>query len=226
MKIAFIADIHGNYPALRTVLDECSRLSCDKVLSLGDLAGYYCMLNECAVLCQEYHVISLLGNHDHYLLTNTSCPRSTTANICLDWQRKHLTEETMAYISSFRREFHDAGFYAVHGGWNDPLDEYVKDFDFNALPDPDCRIFGSAHTHIQKLSSFNDISYFNPGSVGQPRDGDPRAAFAVLENGKVSLHHVVYDIDEIASAMQKAGFDPRFYENLYKGLRIATYKKN
>ena len=225
MKIAFIADIHGNYPALSAVLSECGRLNCDRILSLGDLAGYYCMLNECAALCREHRIVSLLGNHDHYLLTGARCPRSTTANLCLAWQKDHLDPAVLPYLSTFRREFRTAEFHAVHGGWHDPLDEYIRDFDFTSPPDPVCRIFCSAHSHIQKFSSSGDVRYFNPGSVGQPRDGDPRAAFAILEDGRITLRRVAYDIDRIADAMRKAGFADRYFVNLYEGLPIATFRK-
>ena len=112
----------------------------------------------------------------------------------------------------------------VHGGWHDYLDEYISIFDFEHLPDSTVNIFASGHSHIQSFQNFNNIVYVNPGSVGQPRDGDRRAAFAVINNSReVSLHRVDYDIDSIANAMRRAGFEERYFSGLYTGTKIQSY---
>ena len=64
MKIALISDIHGNYPALQAVIERVRKENCDLILSLGDIAGYYCMINECIDLCQKNEIVNILGNHD------------------------------------------------------------------------------------------------------------------------------------------------------------------
>ena len=110
---------------------------------------------------------------------------------------------------------------ARHGGWNDPIDEYITDFDFEFVKDKKVNIFCSGHTHVQKMVMDGDRIYFNPGSVGQPRDFDSRAAFAIINDDKeIYLHRIQYDIDQIVDAMKQANQDERIWQNLYYGKRI------
>lgn len=224
MNIGIIADIHGNAAALRAVLAELNKFSCEKIVALGDLAGYYCQINKAAELCIENKIVSIKGNHDHYLLSGTGCPRSKTANLCLEYQKKIMNDTVWKYLNSFGMVYNNDGFWAVHGGVRDFLDEYTAQFDFSRLPVDNCNIFCTAHSHKQVMEEKAGIVYFNPGSVGQPRDKDPRAAFAVICDGMVQLHRVEYDIDEVANDMRQAGFSARYYENLYSGEAIATFR--
>lgn len=225
MKTALIADVHGNFPALLTVLDQVRKFDCQLIISLGDIAGYYCMINECITLCREYDIVNILGNHDQYLISGTECPRSMSANICLEYQRKIITPDNFEWLKKSLPMYREDDRWFVHGGWHDYLDEYVKDFNFIDSPDPSVKIFASGHSHMQSLQGYNGIAYVNPGSVGQPRDEDPRAAFAIIdEAGQVSLHRVEYDIDTIAAAMRNAGFEDRYCAGLYSGSRIKTYR--
>jgi len=108
----------------------------------------------------------------------------------------------------------------VHGGWRDPVDEYLEHVSpsyFEGLPG---RWFFSGHTHVATVCACGDKVYCNPGSVGQPRDGDARAAYAVYDHGKTTLRRVAYDVDAIAREMESAGFETYYYENLYAGTRI------
>lgn len=226
MKIALISDIHGNYPALLAVFDRIRQQNCDLVVSLGDVAGYYCMINECIDLCRKNGVVNVLGNHDYYLAYCAGCQRSTTANICIEFQRKIIDPKNLEWLSESIAAYRNLHYWFVHGGWNDPLEEYVDSFDFSRFLDCGARIFASGHTHIQKVQRRGCLTYVNPGSVGQPRDGDPRAAFAVIDSsGEIFLCRVEYDIDSIASAMKKNGFESRFYEGLYNGSRIQQFDK-
>ena len=107
----------------------------------------------------------------------------------------------------------------VHGGWNDPIDEYVTPSDeyFDQFPG---QFFVSGHTHVPCIWSGLEKSYCNPGSVGQPRDGDPRASFALWNQENFSLHRVEYDFKSVQVAMHNAGFEPYFYRDLEFGARI------
>lgn len=219
--IALISDVHGNYPALERVLEEIDRLGCGQILSLGDVSGYYCMINECIEELRRRKVINLLGNHDHYLIHHDACPRSTTVNICMDYQRRIISEENYRYLEGSVEEFDNGVLSARHGGWSDPIDEYIKRFDFSAAKGRKEKIFASGHTHIQHMEQSGPLTYVNPGSVGQPRDGDSRAAFAVLEDdGGITCYRVKYDIEKIARQMRREGFSERTYECLYRGVRI------
>lgn len=222
--LALIADIHGNYHALQAVLAEVGKLGCRKIVSMGDIAGYYPMINECIELCRDADVVNILGNHDDYLLSGRGCPRSTSANMCIEYQRKVITPANLDWLGASLTEYRAGRMFLVHGGWCDRLDEYIGEFDFSICSD-EFDLYGSAHTHIQKLAGNGRYCYVNPGSVGQPRDGVPEAAFATVDpqNG-VRLHRIPYDIDAIARATEAAGFARRFYEGLYTGSKIKTYQ--
>ncbi len=218
--IAIISDIHGNYPALKATLGEIDKLGCEQIISLGDVAGYYCMINECVDELRKWGVTALMGNHDDYLVSGNGCPRSTTANLCLDYQRGVISEENLQWIKKSLPYIDSDVFSLRHGGWNNLLDEYISDFDFSISKMYHAKMFFTGHTHIPKLLCEGNVSYCNPGSVGQPRDGDHRASFALLDNSKIEIKRVEYDIDAIADEMRRNGFDKRVYECLYKGTKI------
>ncbi len=228
MKIALISDVHGNYPALLSVFKEIDRIKCQKIISFGDIVGYYCMINEAIALCRKNNVVNILGNHDNYLLSGNRSIRSSTVNICLDYQKKIISKDNYSWLQCSVSMYRNNNQWFVHGGWNNYLDEYVNSFNFNKLLDLSVKIFGSGHTHVQSLQINNGTTYINPGSVGQPRDGDSRAAFAILDTseGSVSLHRICYDIDHIAFAMQDAGFDDRYYAGLYTGKKIQSFSRD
>src|SRR6266571_2538427 len=96
--IALIADIHGNLPALQAVLADIDEIGCEQIISLGDVAGYYCMLNECIDVLRERKIMNLLGNHDQYLVTGSGCPRSRSANRCLEFQAKRLSSTNRQWL--------------------------------------------------------------------------------------------------------------------------------
>lgn len=223
MRIAIISDVHGNYPALKTVLKRIAEIGCDSIISLGDVVGYYCMINECIYEFRKHGIINLMGNHDSYLLGLGECPRSMTVNQCIEYQKKIIDDENLAYLRNSVIAYDDEVMSARHGGWNDPIDEYIDVFDFKEIGDSTKHFFCSGHTHKQKIQYFGNTIYFNPGSVGQPRDGDPRAAFAVIDNGNVILERIDYPIGEIEDKMRSEGFDDRLTECLYSGTKIRSY---
>ncbi len=223
MRIAIISDVHGNYPALKTVLNRIDEIGCDRIISLGDVTGYYCMINECIDEFRRCGIINLIGNHDSYLLGLGECPRSMTVNQCIEYQKKIISSENLAYIRNSCITYDDEMISARHGGWNDPVDEYIEDFDFKDVLGSTKLFFCSGHTHKQKIQYAGDKTYFNPGAVGQPRDGDPRAAFAVIDNGDVILERIDYPIGEIEEKMRSEGFDDRLTECLHGGTKIRSY---
>lgn len=221
--IAIISDIHGNFPALKAVLHDIDLRECSQILCLGDIAGYYCLINECIEELKKRNVINIMGNHDYYLVNNIKCPRSISANICLDYQRKIITQENLNWLSQSVKIFESDVISARHGGWNDCLDEYIKTFDFELVKDSNKKVFLSGHTHIQTLQCKYDIKYSNPGSVGQPRDGNNKAAYAILNNNTINLIRLDYDIDSICNEMKDRNFGEWIYKNLYYGTKI-NYK--
>ena len=217
--LGIISDIHGNFPALKAVLDELDRLQVSDVVSLGDIAGYYSDVNQCCEALRERNIDSVMGNHDWYLVSGNPCPRSDSANKCLEYQRSILSTENLAWLSSFPTERVVAGVRLVHGGWSDPLDEYLVPSEryFLAL---EGNAFSSGHTHVPGTWRWGEKQYCNPGSVGQPRDGNPKAGFALWDGSSFEIHRVSYDIAETQQRMAKAGFEGYFYQNLSLGLRI------
>lgn len=217
--IGIISDIHGNYSALLTVLEELKKLGTKTIVCLGDVAGYYAQINECCEALRSAEVHMLMGNHDWYLTSGEGCPRSNSANRCLDYQREIVTDENLQWLSQHKSMAMIGDISFVHGGWHDPLDEYVKpsSYYFQDVPG---KYFSSGHTHIPILWEDVGKKYCNPGAVGQPRDGDPRASFAVFREGIFVLHRAPYDIRSTQDAMKAAGFSEYFYENLSKGTRL------
>ena len=216
MKIAFISDIHGNYEALKTVLSELDKLGIARVYCAGDIVGYYSQINECCDELRSRGIPSVMGNHDWYLAGGGFCARSKSVNDCLAYQRGVITNENLDWLKSLPVQMQIDKIRMVHGGWTDPIDEYLK-------PSPDYfekvagDVFVSGHTHVQTLQKLGNKIYCNPGSVGQPRDGDPRAAFAVYDGQDFELHRVAYDMQKVFDLMEAAGFNDYYYGGLKYG---------
>lgn len=218
--IGILSDVHGNYPALLAVLNEMDRAGCSRILSLGDVSGYYCMVNECIEEFRRRGILNIMGNHDSYLVNNGRCPRSNTVNFCLDYQRKILKPENMDYLRQSVSYIKEGSMWLVHGGWSDYVDEYVSDFSF-LNESTETALFISGHTHIQKEVAGQFARYYNPGAVGQPRDHLPTAGYLLIDDsGDVMLKRTAYDIDWIAAEMDRAGFQKRATSCLYRGMRI------
>lgn len=218
MKIAFISDIHGNYQALRAVLQEIDRLGISEIYCAGDVVGYYSEVNECCHELRERNILCVMGNHDWYMAGGGFCPRSRSVNDCLVYQRKVIEAMNLEWLRSFPVQRRFGGIRMVHGGWGDPIDEYLKP-SAEYFEKIDGRIFVSGHTHLQMVENYDGKIYCNPGSVGQPRDGDPRAAFAVFDGENFSLHRVEYDMEKVFALMKAAGFDDYYYGGLKTGAR-------
>lgn len=217
--IALISDIHGNAAALEAVLDALDSMRIGTIYCLGDVGGYYSEINACCALLRERGIPTLMGNHDWYLSSGEPCPRSQSANDCLTYQHSVVEAGHLAWLRALPRELNAGGLRMIHGGWRDPLDEYLEPSDayFDAL---EGRFFASGHLHVQYVWQGERATYCNPGSVGQPRDGDPRAAFATWDGARFTLHRIPYDVDRAAAAMRAAGFSEYYYQDLYAGARI------
>lgn len=219
MRLGLISDIHGNLAALEAVLSRLDALGVTDILCLGDVAGYYPDLDACVDMLRQRGIRSLMGNHDDYIARGAPCPRSDSANRCLNHQRSHLRADTLAWLQDCPLRMRHGPIDCVHAGWNDPLDEYMAPSDayFEGM---EADVFASGHTHVQYIWQGRDKVFCNPGSVGQPRDGNPRAAFAVWEDGQFTLYRAPYDIQRTQAAMAQAGFTSYFSENLSAGTRI------
>lgn len=222
--IALISDIHGNYTALREVLEKIDGMGIDEVYCLGDVVGYYSEINECCDEIRRRNIKSIMGNHDWYLAAKSFCPRSNSVNDCLRYQKQIISEENHAWLRSLPVFLTVGNLSMVHGGWGDPIDEYLNPTEeyFSRI---EGRYFASGHTHRQVVCQFEGKVYCNPGSVGQPRDNDPRAAFATFDGRKFELHRVEYDIYRVGDLMEKAGFSGYYYDCLKSGAKNLGWAK-
>jgi diadenosine tetraphosphatase ApaH/serine/threonine PP2A family protein phosphatase len=156
-------------------------------------------------------------------VSGESCPRSKLVSEITEYQRGIISAEQVAWLSKSQAYIRRGRTCFVHGGWQDPIDQYLYEISEDIFPD-ETDIFFAGHTHVQALVDLPGKRFCNPGSVGQPRDGDARSAFATFSDNfsdnAITLHRVAYDIDETAYHMRKAGFPAPCYENLYLGAQI------
>jgi len=214
MKILVVSDIHANWPALQAI-DE----SFDACLFLGDLVDYGTNPAPCIDWVRENATYAIRGNHDHAVAQRVPVRggspfrRLTAATRAAQYQA--LTPDALRYLArlpvSVSATLDDRRFHLVHGTPRDPMDEYLYEDPESwatRLRQVDADIVCVGHTHQQFHLKLDGIEVLNPGSVGQPRDGDPRAAYAVIEDGRVELRRVAYDIDESLEQMRMAGMEP------------------
>ncbi|WP_457555538.1 metallophosphoesterase family protein [Candidatus Pyrohabitans sp.] len=219
-RLNLIADVHGNLPALEAVLDE---LPVAETLHLGDVVGYNPYAREVIELFQERRIASVMGNHDNAVLTGNVSWFNPVAARAILWTRERLSEEEFAYLASLPLEIKNQ-VYAVHGSPRRRLEEYV----FPDYPDEVLsallrlagrRILAMGHTHIPFWRRVGDALVLNPGSVGQPRDGDARASFATVNIAtlEVEIVRVEYDISRVAREIMRAGLPAVLAQRLFEG---------
>ena len=225
-SLAIISDIHGNYPALKSVLKTIDELGVKDVICLGDVVGYYCQVNECIDELRSRNIHTLLGNHDYYMISGTCC-NSKTVKMCIDYQKTIIRDDNLDWLKVLVPYYDSDRASFRHGGWNDAVEERIKDFDFTVVASYKQKYYFSGHTHKQniQINEKSEKVFCNPGSVGQPRDDDPRAAFVVLlSEGKIKTYRVEYDIDEIVTKMKEANQGEWIWKGLYTGEKIGGNK--
>jgi putative phosphoesterase len=225
MKILVLADIHANWPAL-SAIDE----SFDECLFLGDLVDYASNPVPCVEWVRDHATAAVRGNHDHAVAQKivarggSGFRRLAAATRPLQW--KVLSPRHLKYLARLPVTRHlrlgETRFALVHATPRDPMDEYLVDDQAGwqaRLNGIDADMVCVGHSHIQFHFELNGVQVLNPGSVGQPRDGDPRAAYAIIEDGKVHLRRVAYDIDATLAHLRQAGIDDDTYELAESALR-------
>ena len=241
-NILLVSDIHGNLPALDAVLKDAeTRGPIDAVWSLGDTVGYGPQPSECLLRLKSLGALAVAGNHDLAALGALSTEDfNLAAKTAAEWTGLALTDEARNYASGLPHRLVAGDFTLVHGSPRDPTWEYL--FDEEAarqnLPYLETVHCVHGHTHVPgslfigngdfiDLPRFEDAvalmagSWFvNPGSVGQPRDGDPRASYAVLDDESmiVRFHRVEYPVEVTQGLMQKAGLPTMLWQRLSYGL--------
>ena len=195
-----------------------------EIYCLGDTVGYYPQINEVCDELRSRNVKSVMGNHDWYMAADSFCARSQSVNDTIGYQKTIISYDNLMWLQSLPLRLHAGELSMVHGGWTDPIDEYLvpsKDY-FDRVGG---RYFCSGHTHIPIIQDYGNKMYCNPGSVGQPRDGDNRASFATWDGFKFEIHRVDYNFEEIGPLMEAAGFSGYYYERLAVGAKDQGWYK-
>jgi putative phosphoesterase len=218
MRLGLISDVHGNRVALEAVLDDMPAV--DRLLCAGDVVGYNPWPAECVAAVRGRDVPTVMGNHDRAVASETSFGFNSMAQAGVEYAREHLDGSALAWLAGLpdERTLLDGRVKVVHGHPADP-DRYTYPADFapGMLDGEELLVMG--HTHVQHHAVFSEGMLVNPGSVGQPRDGDPDAAYAVVDLAEraVTEHRVSYDVDRVATAIEEAGLPRRLGQRLYEG---------
>ncbi len=242
MRVLVMSDIHSNYTALETVIDDAGIF--DAVWCLGDVVGYGPDPNACVELLSEQpNLTCILGNHDVAALGRM--PKESfnaDARRALEWQERVLSASSMAFLETLPQEsIPDEHVTLVHGSPRDPVWEYILNtlsarMNFDAFDTDFCFI---GHTHVQSVFYYDipndrvrlDIpqiglpvtlkakAILNPGSVGQPRDRDPRAAYGLFDTEALTWEprRVDYDIEAVQARIRESRLPEKHAMRLAEG---------
>ena len=244
MSYAIIADIHANLNAFNAVLDDIKiRGEVDGIWCLGDIVGYGPDPRQCIQLLRQHGCVCVAGNHDLAAIgkIDTAYFNPDAAAACL-WTAQQLGPEDIEYLDSLPRILEKDVFTLVHGSPREPVWEYllsisIAKLNFDHFKSKICLV---GHSHMPLVFKLDEdgnchSSQFspeiglmlgkgrfivNPGGVGQPRDGDPRASYAVYdpETHMMRIYRVPYDIKTTQARMMKQGLSVRLAERLSHGL--------
>jgi predicted phosphodiesterase len=246
LRIAVFSDIHSNLPALEAVLAAAEESGVDQLWCLGDVVGYGADPNACTTMVRERSALCLVGNHDLAVLGEIDASAfSETAKAAVAWTQAVASEETTGFLSGLGPALDHGGFGLFHASPRDPIWEYVLSIDQAeaGLDVQEQRIGLIGHSHVAlfftrpegrprpgyahgaqagdgALIDVDDGAWLiNPGSVGQPRDGDPRAAWLELDTDEwtARFHRVPYDIAAAAQAILDAQLPRALAERLAIG---------
>lgn len=224
MRIALLSDVHGNLPALEAVLDDLDRDAVDATVCAGDVVGYGPWPSACVERVREACSVVVQGNHDRTVETPAEYSHNEMAMRGLEHAQRELSEEQREWLAALppRTTVGRGRVRLVHSHPDpDQLGRYVRPREFTGLrpylDEYDALVLG--HTHLQHEARVDGRLVVNPGSVGQPRDRDPRAAYAVLDVDEleVDLRRVEYDVDRVIQHVEEVGLPERIGTRLLDG---------
>jgi predicted phosphodiesterase len=242
MRVAVISDIHSNLPALEAVLADVAREGPDEIWCLGDIVGYGPQPNECIDLAMEHVTVSLCGNHDLAVLGAIDIAEfAGDAGAAARWTARELGEPQAAWLGELSPAAERGGTELYHGSPRDPVWEYVlsEQVALISILEATAPVVLVGHSHVALGLGFHDETLkgglapagtqidlaagrfiLNPGSVGQPRDGDPRAAWLLLDlaAGSASFRRVPYPIDVTQDAIRARGLPDALATRLALGV--------
>jgi len=226
VRIALLSDVHANLPALEAVLRDVDRHGPDEVWCAGDLLGYYPWPNEVLEALRERGVRSIRGNHDRAVLGGDMSWFNELAAVAVRWTRTAVTAGSLNYLASLedrmRVRVPEGLVVAMYHGSPRDDDEYVPPWaaSESILREARADVVVLGHTHLPMAFRYRAGLLVNPGSVGQPRDGDPRAAWGLLDTrtGAFEVRRVPYDIGTVVKEVHRAGLPSELGERLALGL--------
>lgn len=241
MKIALISDVHGNLEALEMVLRDIEKQGAEKIHFLGDAVGYGCNPNECVKLIDRHCDIRLLGNHDYAAMGLESTENfNQLARASMNWTQTMLKSKSISILADFEMEAVFLDYYLVHSSPTEPEKwRYILNIDqsrihFENFSQAFCFV-GHSHSptffekdregqitqHFKPEMKFNEGYRYiiNIGSVGQPRDNDPRACYVIVDtdNKGICYRRIEYDILKTQEKMRKAKLPDFLIERLAVG---------
>jgi putative phosphoesterase len=233
-RVAVITDIHANLPALEAVLADVDQRQVDAIYSGGDLVGYGPHPNEVCARLEELGIPTIYGNYDYAIardLDDCGCAYITPhdrelGQRSVEWTLQHTNARSKAFMRELpfdlRFQVGESQVHLVHGS-----PRKVNEYLFEDKPDSlyqrlaaaeDARVLVFGHTHKPWIRDIGGVRFVNCGSVGKPKDGDPRAAFAVLEwtGSEVAarIERVAYDAAAVAGEVAASGLPEEFAEKL------------
>lgn len=222
MRYGIVADIHGNLEALEAVLKKLQG-KVDQIICLGDIVGYGPDPNQCCEIIKKRNILSVAGNHEKALLGELPLtgfyPNPAAA---VRWTQKVMLPENLEYLKGLPLTLEFPEFQIVHGSLVNPVEEYLTNLEearptFEKMTKP---LLFVGHTHRPLILKYQDKQIINPGSVGQPRDGDPRAAYLIFDTqkGHAEWLRVDYNIEVVQEKMRKAGLPIFLIERLRGGV--------
>jgi putative phosphoesterase len=219
MELAVIADVHSNLPALKAVMKEIGDM---EIFSCGDIVGYYPYPNETLEMFRRKKIRGIMGNHDFAVVYGDTERFNRPAAEAIKWTAKVIGRRNIEFLRSLPESHVGTGFQAFHGSPVDPLHEYVyRETPVDTLNTylGESGVLILAHTHVPYTRNLKKGLVLNPGSVGQPRDGDSRASYAVLdvEEKKAEIIRVSYDVETVAREMGEKGLSNELARRLYRG---------
>ena len=242
MRVAVVSDIHSNLQALEATLAAIDDEAPDELWCLGDLVGYGPRPNECCATIAERADVCLAGNHDLAVRGTIDLEEfGGEAAVAARWTRTVLAPDAQTFLDRLEPEGSAHGVALYHGSARDPIWEYVLS-DEGALAtlelaDSPLVLVGHSHVALQVVQSGDELAggvapdgkeleldgvraLLNPGSVGQPRDGDPRAAYLLLDLAaqRATFHRVEYDVETTQREMRDAGLPEMLAARLQLGL--------
>ena len=229
MRIAFLSDIHSNIHAFERVLEELEKEDVDKIYCCGDIVGYNAFPSDCIRLVRKNIDESVMGNHDYATVTGDTGGFNEYGVAGVSYSRRVSSGDDIDFLKSLKTHIYldvdGLRIYITHGSPRDEIFEYIfpdtKEEILLQLSDiakADILVFG--HTHIPMERKVKDKIFLNPGSVGQPRDGNPKASFLIFDtmSREAKFERIDYNIDDAAKAIIDNGL-PRFLaQRLYLGI--------